>query len=294
MTKGNMQEQKAITGGEVIEQWITTKDGVPMYTKTWKAISSRPIATVVFIHGISEHVNRYDYVFSKFSNKNIEVFAHDQRGFGQTAVRNNNPGEPGSWDVALNDINDVIIAQRKPGIPQFLMGHSMGGSLGLHYASYGPEKDNLAGFVISVPSVTLISALAKVANFLNMIIPNYHISLPLHPKYMTHDPEMQKQLREDPLIFKTVSINTIATVILEGKALLESKYVSITSPIYICHGSDDPVIFQESSKELYEKIPSQDKTYRLWPGLYHEPHNEFEKDQVIDDYLQWILARVKE
>ncbi|CAG8592204.1 3463_t:CDS:2, partial [Diversispora eburnea] len=250
-----------MTKGEVIEQWITTKDGVPMYTKTWKAISSRPIATVVFIHGISEHVNRYDYVFSKFSNKNIEVFAHDQRGFGQTAVRNNNPGEPGSWDVALNDINDVIIAQRKPGIPQFLMGHSMGGSLGLHYASYGPEKDNLAGFVISTPFLTPTSALAKVGNFLNMIIPNYHISLPLYPKDMTHDPEIQEQLREDPLIFKTVSINTIVTMVLEGKALLESKYVSITSPIYICHGSDDPVIFQESSKELYEKIPSQDKTY---------------------------------
>ncbi|RHZ58613.1 hypothetical protein Glove_372g41 [Diversispora epigaea] len=287
------EEQDAIT----VEQWITTKDGVPMYTKTWKAVSSRPIATVVFIHGFGEHINRYNYVFSKFSNENIEVFGFDQRGFGQTAIRNKNQGEPGSWEEALNDITAAIIAQRKPGIPQFLMGQSMGGGLGLHYASYGPEKDNLAGFVITAPLITLKknhSVLFKVGNFFNKVIPNYRIPLPLNPKDMTHDPEIQKQIRNDPLICKTCTINRILTMVCETKSLLENKYETITSPIYICHGSGDPVTSHKSSQELYEKIPSQDKTFRLWPGLYHEPHNEFEKDQVIDDYLQWILVRVKE
>ncbi|CAG8600881.1 1979_t:CDS:2, partial [Diversispora eburnea] len=291
MTEVNLQEQEAITGVEVIEQWITTKDGVPIYSKTWKAISSPPIATVIFIHGGGEHISRYNYVFSKFSSKNVEVFAYDQRGFGQTAVRNNNPGDTGGWDVALDDINEVIISQRKPGIPQFLMGHSMGGGLALHYASYGPEKDNLAGFIISAPHIAPISALAKVGNFANMIVPKLPIPLPLYPEDMTHDKDIQKKLREDPLNFKTLSVNTVVTMVSKGKELLDSKYVSITSPIYICHGSEDKVTSHDSSKELYEKIPSQDKTFRSWPGLYHEPHNEFEKDQVIDDYLQWILAR---
>ncbi|CAG8592166.1 3461_t:CDS:2 [Diversispora eburnea] len=285
--------QEAITG-EVVEQWITTKDGVPMYTKTWKAISS-PIATVIFIHGFGEHISRYDYVFSKFSNKNIEVFSYDQRGFGKTAVKNKNPGELGTWEQNLNDITDIIIAQRKPGIPQFLMGQSMGGGLGLHYASYGPEKDNLAGFVISAPFITLKKSyptLFKLGKFFNKIIPNYHIPLPVKHKDMCHDPVIHKKARNDPLFSASCPINRIITMIYETKSLLESKYVTITSPIYICHGSGDPVTSHESSKELYEKIPSQDKTFRLWPGLRHEPHNEFEKDQVIDDYLQWILARV--
>lgn len=64
-------------------------------------------------------------MFPKFSSKNIEVYAFDQRGFGQTAVWNNNRGYTSGWEVAMNDITEALITQRKPGIPQFLMGHSM-------------------------------------------------------------------------------------------------------------------------------------------------------------------------
>lgn len=56
----------------------------------------------------------------------------------------------------------------------------------------------------------------------------------------------------------------------ETRLLLESKYEAINSPIYICHGTDDQLTSHKSSQELYEKIPSKDKTYHKWEGLYHE------------------------
>jgi len=35
---------------------------------------------------------------------------------------------------------------------------------------------------------------------------------------------------------------------------------------------------------------STDLTHRVYPGLYHEPHNEPEKDQVLDDVVGWLDA----
>ena len=51
----------------------------------------KPLAQVLFVHGFSEHVERYD--FSEFASKGIQVTAFDQRGFGRTAARTNTEGE---------------------------------------------------------------------------------------------------------------------------------------------------------------------------------------------------------
>ncbi|CAG8525375.1 11115_t:CDS:2, partial [Cetraspora pellucida] len=46
---------------KVIEEWINFPEVEEYYTRTWKAASDKPIATVVFIHGFGEHVKRYNH-----------------------------------------------------------------------------------------------------------------------------------------------------------------------------------------------------------------------------------------
>ncbi|CAG8445117.1 7489_t:CDS:10 [Acaulospora morrowiae] len=293
------------TNEKIIDKWIVAKDGTEIYTKTWKAVSEPPIATVVFLHGFAEHINRYDYVFEKFSKENIEVYAFDQRGFGQTAIKNNNPGVTSRWKVVTNDITEALIAQRRPGVPQFLMGHSMrlivvmsqGGGLALNYACDGPEKNNLTGFIISSPLIQqpvqnrVNHNLVTIGNIVSKLLPSLTISIPLDPKTTSHDPEEVKKYSEDPLILRASTLRGIGEMLSGAKLILDKKYKSITSPIYICHGSADLITCPKSSKELYDKISSKDKTYREWEGLYHEMHNEIEKDKVIDDYIQWLVTR---
>jgi len=84
---------------------------------------------VVFCHGFGEHINRYCHVFEKFAEAGIEVYGYDQRGFGRTGKKNNNLGVTGGWGISCSDITDALRKQRKQGIPQFLMGHSMVSSL---------------------------------------------------------------------------------------------------------------------------------------------------------------------
>ncbi|KAI8594579.1 putative lysophospholipase-domain-containing protein, partial [Dissophora ornata] len=65
------------------EEWITAEDGHQVFSKTWFA-TGEPVAAVVFVHGLGEHVVRYDHVFEEFSKAGFQVSGYDQRGFGQT------------------------------------------------------------------------------------------------------------------------------------------------------------------------------------------------------------------
>ncbi|RHZ78803.1 hypothetical protein Glove_156g43 [Diversispora epigaea] len=282
------------------EAWITSKDNVDIYTKTWKAVTETPIATIVFVHGFGEHIDRYNYVFSRFSKKNIEVYAYDQRGFGRTAVRNKNPGITGGFEVLLGDVTDALVAKKKPGIPQFLMGHSMGGEIVFNYACVGPEKDNLDGYIISAPffeqgeETKKPGVLTFAVTSLSKVLPNLTTAVDLDPKYLSHDPEIVKQYAEDPLNVGVGSLKTLGDMASVPKFLINhKKYENITLPIYFSHGSKDAIACPKASKEMFEKITFKDKTYREWEGLYHELHNEYEKDQVIDEYIKWIIDHVQ-
>ena len=66
------------------------------------------------------------------------------------------------------------------------------------------------------------------------------------------------------------------------------------SPFLIQHGDLDRVTDPELSKSLYKEASSQDKTLRLYEGMWHaliagEPDENVQ--QVQNDAIQWILER---
>jgi len=282
--------------GIAIEEWTSAKDGTELFSKTWKVKS--PVATVVFIHGFGEHINRYNHVFPKFQRANIEVFSYDQRGFGHTGVKNKNLGVTGGWKVATDDITYVLRTRRREGIPQFLFGHSMGGALSLNYAAEGPERENLAGFVISSPLVSQSpetkppQPVLLLGTAASKVLPSFQIPVQLPSKYVSRIPEEVDKHANDPLNHSIGSLRSLSDMVSGGKALLKTKCRNITKPIYLYHGTVDGLTAFEASKELFDKIPSEDKTFRAWEGGYHELHNDLDQEAVITESIDWILAHV--
>ena len=58
------------------------------------------------------------------------------------------------------------------------------------------------------------------------------------------------------------------------------------------HGSDDRLIPVDGSRQLVAAVGSADVELKVYPGLYHEVFNEPEQDQVLDDVVSWIHARL--
>lgn len=99
-----------------------------------------PRAVLQLVHGMSEFILRYDE-FARFLNGHgIAVVGCDNASHGQSR-RAEDPwgyfGATGGWDNLLADVHSVrgVAAAAYPGLPLFLMGHSMGSFLARSYAA---------------------------------------------------------------------------------------------------------------------------------------------------------------
>lgn len=190
------------------EEWVQAK-GVKLYTKQWIP-DGDIVATVVFIHGLGEHCNRYNFIFTDFAKKGIKVASFDQRGFGQTVRLN---GKHGSCSVSstLGDINLISQSLQVPMIPHFVMGQSMGGALALLYSHQHPK--GLAGVISCSPAIRpgCSSKPNFVLNYLLNTVFRRHlrsvvINSPINTNNLCRDTEKRRLFEQDPLIHSWVSV----------------------------------------------------------------------------------------
>ena len=71
---------------------------------------------------------------------------------------------------------------------------------------------------------------------------------------------------------------------------LRAKLPIIRLPLLVMHGEADPTTPKSGSELLYNQASSPDKTLKLYAGLYHEIHNEPEKETVLADITAWLDA----
>ncbi|ORZ19303.1 Alpha/Beta hydrolase protein [Lobosporangium transversale] len=278
-------------------EWITAEDGHEIFTKTWYPVG-KPVASIVFVHGLGEHIVRYDGVFEDFNKAGFQVSAFDQRGFGQTGKKSKTLGCTGGFKKAIPDITAALERGQIEGLPLFLMGHSYGGDLVLNYDCVGPLRTRLAGLIASAPLIipaeptrpNWISIIA--ARYASKVFPSLQISTGLSSKWISRDKKEVEKYDTDPLVHGYVTMVGLNDMLTYGKLLLTERYKEITAdvPLLICHGDKDGLTDAAASKQFFDKVQVKDKEYKLYEGHFHELHNEPEEERrkVIDYYIEWI------
>jgi len=59
------------------------------------------------------------------------------------------------------------------------------------------------------------------------------------------------------------------------------------------HGGDDKLSSVEASREFADKV-TEKCTLKIWDGLYHEIHNEPEKEEIFKFLINWLDKKVSE
>ena len=79
------------------------------YAKAWIP-KEKPVAAVLALHGLGEHISRYEDLFSTFKNEKILVLGFDLKGFGQTLVQDGNkkPGHLFYGDESFDSLREDI------------------------------------------------------------------------------------------------------------------------------------------------------------------------------------------
>src|SRR3990172_4280173 len=102
-----------------------TRDGLDIFARGWEP-DRGPKAVVGLVHGIGEHIGRYDHVGAALTQAGYALFGFDQRGHGKSVGAR---GHTSSYEALMDDIGELLAQAEKryPGPLRFLYGHSMGG-----------------------------------------------------------------------------------------------------------------------------------------------------------------------
>lgn len=108
----------------------------------------------------------------------------------------------------------------------------------------------------------------------------------LNPEHLTSDPNTIESFRNDPLVRGDVYLKTVSGLLLRGYRILAQDYKNWPEhvSILITHGENDPSTSPEASREFIEKIKAGDKSFKSWPGMLHEGHNE--RPELRDPFIE--------
>jgi alpha-beta hydrolase superfamily lysophospholipase len=271
-----------------IESHLTTTDGLSLRTQRWTP-EGEPQAVVVLTHGHGEHSGRYVHVGQALSAAGYAVYAYDLRGHGKSGGPR---GHTPRYDVLLDDLQLVWgwAEKENPGKKLFIYGHSMGGQITLNFALR--RKPQAAGVIVSAPWLTLTymppAWKVTLAKVLSNILPTFTQKTGLDAAVkMAHDDAHLNSLPDLNLTHTFMSARMGFDVLAAADDAL-AHAIDFKYPLLILHGDADGAMNPAGSKQFYERASSTDKTLKLYPGLFHEVHNETERTVVLSDVVGWL------
>ncbi|PKS11643.1 hypothetical protein jhhlp_001794 [Lomentospora prolificans] len=279
---------------------------VSLYTKTYTPPT--PIkAKLIFLHGFSDHIGRYEELFRHLVSHGIQVFGFDQRGWGRSVAKPSHKGLTGSTAQVLADIAAFISSKLPSDEPVFVFGHSMGGGEALALASTPEHKDvvsQVRGWILEAPFLgfppgeepsALKVMLGRVAG---KLFPRRPLIHRIAPEKLAHDPAVQKSLAEDTLCHDTGTLEGLAGLLDRTVDLASGKLCLLpdVKSVYVAHGTKDQATGYDSSKKWFDAQTRavDDATFKTFEDCAHQLHADECKLEFFKEVTDWILERIGE
>lgn len=301
-----------------------SNDGKTMlHGARWRPQSVECHAVLQIAHGMVEYIERYAEFASYMAERGYLVVGHDHLGHGASVADRTDWGyiaaENGGWLMA-EDMHALrrMTETENPGLPYFMLGHSMGSYLLRKYLTeYG---SGLAGALIvgtgSVPDASVRAGMqaAKLLARLqgwrhrSRLMESLFFSGPYHKynmdgkdlehNWLTKDLEIAGKYFADPRCTFRFTLNGFYTVMqvvsYVGKRENAAK-IPKGLPVILLSGEDDPVGNMgkgvRSVERQLREAGIRDLSCKLYKNDRHEILNETDRGTVYRDILKWCEAR---
>jgi len=249
-------------------------------------------AVLLVVHGLGEHSGRYMNVVDHFVPLGYAVYGLDHVGHGKSEGLR-------EYVECFDDFTDTLtifykmVTEWQADKPIFLLGHSMGGTISSYYLL--DHQADFTGAVISAPAVKVGDSISQVTitlgKVLSRIAPKMGL-LALDVNGISRDPEVVEAYVNDPLVFHGKTPARLAAELLSAMVRITSEAGKITLPIIIVQGAEDILVDPSGAQMLYDMAGSEDKTLKIYDGLYHEVFNEPDRDIVLKDVENWLESHL--
>lgn len=273
-----------------MEEWEfsgTAGDGLNLAGRGWR-LEDPPRAVLCLAHGIGEHSGRYAHVGASLCAAGYALLAFDLRGHGRSAGQR---GHVPTYDALLADLALLLgeARARFPGLPRFLYGHSLGGNMVLNYV-LRRRQPLPAGVICTDPWLRLAYAppvwKVSLGRAMDRLWPTYSQASGLDRTTLSRDPAVVRAYGQDPLVHDRVSARLYASFA-DAAVWALAHAAELSVPTLLMHGSDDRQCSPAASREFAAAADGK-CTYKEWAGLYHEIHNEPERQQVLAAMIAWL------
>ena len=256
-----------------------SKRGLEIYARNWQP--NGPVRGVVgLVHGLGEHIGRYEHVADTLTTAGYALVGFDQPGHGQSG------GKRGvtSFEKSSDEIDHLLqeMGQFNPGKPRFLYGHSMGAAMVLYYTL--KRRPDVQGIIATSPPLGASGAVPKyrtmLAQVLSTLAPSLTVDNGLNRASLSRDPQVVEAYSADPLVHPQIC-TLLGHELLSMGTWITAHASEFPVPLLLEHGALDGICPYPASEAFARLVPTDKITFKGWDGLYHETHNEPEKQQVL-------------
>lgn len=306
------------------EFYFGSRDGEhKLHAVRWIPRTEQPICILQIVHGMAEHIGRYEDFAHFMAGKGILVVGDDHLGHGLSVKE----GEPRGYfckeDAATVLVRDEhrlkkMMQEQYPGIPYIILGHSMGSFILRNYLMrYGNGIDGAVIMGTGMQPKHAVRLGWLQASFLSAVLgPKYvckgmdkalfgvyNLKFQAGPGDSGHwvsvSPENVKAFQADPLcnfVFTANGFQTLMRLILNLYDEQKLAQMPKDLPVLFVSGQEDPVgDFGKSVEKVFhsfEALGMEHVQLKLYPGDRHEILNEADRQDVYGDIYRFILQNV--
>lgn len=265
---------------------------------------------IQIVHGMTEHIDRYEAFAEYFTSKGYVVVGHDLEGHG----RSKNPKSSAlyfeQWENNLTDIKTVrtMIRKKYPKEPIFILGFSLGSFL---VRCMGDDLQNYDGQILAGTGYQSTAVLSAMRFYLktkyrkHMAMPCEEIKKLAFDQYNTQfkerpedywlitDDRIRNEYNDDHLVNKSFSPQFFCEF-LKGMVIANHNVKHLDSqppiPTLLIHGKDDPVAGTNYEANIVDRYRKQCiMTSKSYSYHTHDIMHDVESELVFQDIEKFIF-----
>ncbi len=273
---------------------LLCSDNVNRCVHVWEP--KKVSAVFLAIHGALAHGGDYVTLALYFKRKGIATVSYDMVGH-DLKRRAHVP----DFKQFLDDGALFLLWVKKqyPGIPIFIMGHSMGGLIATYL---GLDRFNgdmtIKGYILSSPfyakAVRLPSFQVILSGILSRLIPKHKVPLQSFTDTLTHDESITQRHRDDERdsVRATELTFRFAKELMDAQQGITSLFSSWSNPLLVVVAGLDSLSDSDGILNLLQQAdPSLVKSH-IYPNNYHENFNELNREEIFEEILVWVKQRI--
>lgn len=281
-----------------MSSFTSAADGTEVATTEWATVES-PAGVVQIAHGLGEHSARYERLAQALNAAGLLAYATDHRGHGRTGQADLGSFGDAGFTGLVADVAQYgrWIAGQHPGLPLFLVAHSMG-SFAAQLVIV--EHPNLyAGVVLSGSTAldVLAANLAQSEGPVGLEAFNAGFEHRTGFEWLSRDEAEVDAYAADPWCGFETPPETVPMLFADAGRLAQPDVLAGIRddlPLLIASGSDDPLAGGGQLVHLlaqrYRDAGLNDVTVKVYDGARHEILNETNRDEVTADIIDWLEA----